>query len=118
MPIRDLGAHPSSFVTVAELAAYWSVSRQQIYKRIGSGALEAIRLGSRLYRVRTRAAVEFERGACIRSARADTSPKPSQVPTSSTAVPWEEPRRVMASLRRLSTGRADSRDVSPRTSRR
>ena len=61
MPIRDLAAHPAHYVTVADLAEYWAVSRQQIYKRIESGALAAIRLGSRLYRVRTNAALEYER---------------------------------------------------------
>jgi excisionase family DNA binding protein len=65
MAIRDLAAHSANFVTVAELADYWAVSRQQVYKRIESGALEAIRLGARLYRVRTRAALEFERRASV-----------------------------------------------------
>ena len=60
MPIRDLAGHPARYVTIAELAEYWAVSRQQIYKRIESGALEAIRLGSRLYRVRTSVALEYE----------------------------------------------------------
>jgi excisionase family DNA binding protein len=67
MAIRDLAAHSANFVTVAELADYWAVSRQQVYKRIESGALEAIRLGTRLYRVRTRAALEFERRASVTS---------------------------------------------------
>ena len=65
MPIRDLAAHPAHFVTVAELAKYWAVSRQQIYKRIESGALAAICLGSRLYRVRTSVALEYERRASV-----------------------------------------------------
>ena len=55
MPIRDLATHSAPYVTIAELAEYWAVSRQQIYKRIESGALEAIRLGARLYRVRAAA---------------------------------------------------------------
>lgn len=65
MPIVNLDTHPEQFVTVAELAEYWGVSRQQIHKRIGSGALAAIRLGSRLCRVRTEAAREFERQAIV-----------------------------------------------------
>jgi excisionase family DNA binding protein len=65
MPIVDLFTHEAQFVTVGELAEYWAVSRQQIYKRIESGSLPAIRLGSRLYRVRTRAALEFERQASV-----------------------------------------------------
>ena len=44
MAIRDLATHQAQYVTIAELAEYWAVSRQQIYKRIESGGLEAIRL--------------------------------------------------------------------------
>jgi excisionase family DNA binding protein len=65
MPIRNLSTHPAHYLTVGELADYWAVSRQQIYKRIESGALEAIRLGARLYRVPTEAALEFERRANV-----------------------------------------------------
>jgi excisionase family DNA binding protein len=68
MPIRDLVSHQARYVTIAELAEYWGVSRQQIYKRIDSGALEAIQLGSRLVRVRTVAALEYERNARVGSA--------------------------------------------------
>ena len=67
MPIRDLVSHQARYVTIAELAEYWGVSRQQIYKRIDSGALEAIQLGSRLVRVRTAAALEYERNARVSS---------------------------------------------------
>jgi excisionase family DNA binding protein len=67
LAIRDLATHDSHYVTVAELAQYWAVSRRQIYKRIESGALDAIRLGSRLYRVRTRAALEYERRVSVTS---------------------------------------------------
>ena len=68
MPIRDLASHQARYVTIAELAEYWGVSRQQIYKRIDSGALEAIQLGSRLVRVRTAAALEYERSARVGAA--------------------------------------------------
>ena len=68
MPIRDLVSHQARYLTIAELAEYWGVSRQQIYKRIDSGALEAIQLGSRLVRVRTAAALEYERNARVNSA--------------------------------------------------
>jgi excisionase family DNA binding protein len=68
MAIRDLATHTSQFVTVAELADYWGVSRQQIYKRIESGALDAICLGARLYRVRTRTALEHENRASVNKA--------------------------------------------------
>ena len=64
MPIRDLAVHSARYVTIAELAEYWAVSRQQIYKRIESGALDAIKLG-RLIRVRTAAALEYERRASV-----------------------------------------------------
>jgi excisionase family DNA binding protein len=65
MPITDLATHAAPYVTIAELAEYWAVSRQQIYKRIETGALAAIRLGARLYRVRTRAALAYERRALV-----------------------------------------------------
>ena len=67
MPIRDLVSPQARYVTIAELAEYWGVSRQQIYKRIDSGALDAIQLGSRLVRVRTIAALEYERNARVGS---------------------------------------------------
>ena len=68
MRIRDLGTHPARYVTIAELAEYWGISRQQIYKRIDAGELEAIQLGSRLYRVRAAAALEYERKARVSAA--------------------------------------------------
>ena len=60
MPIRDLATHPRRYLTVAELAEYWAVSRQQIYKRIESGALATIRFGARCYRIPIRSALAFE----------------------------------------------------------
>jgi excisionase family DNA binding protein len=59
--IRDLSLHSTEYVTVGELAEYWSVSRRQIYKQIESGSLQAIRFGPRLYRIRTEVASAFER---------------------------------------------------------
>jgi excisionase family DNA binding protein len=82
MHIHNLAGHASHYVTVAELAEYWAVSRQQIYKRIESGALEAIRLGSRLYRVRTRAALEYEERVSVNSA--------ARPPTTISAASWSE----------------------------
>ena len=92
MPIRDLAAHTARFVTVAELADYWSVSRQQIYKRIESGALDAICLGSRLYRIRTAAALEYERRASVNPA----TPKVFDQPDMETSVPQGRtlPRKI------------------------
>ncbi len=69
MPIRELNSHPEHYVTVGELADYWAVSRQQIYKQIESGALVALRLGPRLYRVPTTAAIEFERAVGVNRGR-------------------------------------------------
>src|SRR5262245_43867650 len=97
MPIRDLAAHTANYVTVAELAEYWAVSRQQIYKRIESGALEAIRLGARLYRIRTRAALEYERRASVGgSPRDGTGSLPPSIGSH-----WNDRAAVRAALRRV-----------------
>ena len=61
MGIANLNTHSASYVTVAELAEYWDVTRQLVYKHIQSGLLPAMRLGPRCVRVRTRDAIEFER---------------------------------------------------------
>ena len=82
MPIRDLATHQARYVTIAELAEYWGVSRQQIYKRINSGALEAIQLGSRLVRVRTTAALEYERSARVGSAIDHSNERAGKLPKS------------------------------------
>ena len=63
MRILDLATHPGRYLTVAELAEYWAVSRQQIYKQIESGALGTIRFGVRCYRIPTQSARAFERRA-------------------------------------------------------
>jgi excisionase family DNA binding protein len=65
LSIRNLATHRSHYVTVSELAEYWSVSRHQIYKQILAGALAGIRLGPRLYRVPTSAAAAFERAMSV-----------------------------------------------------
>ena len=61
MGITNLNTHIASYVTVADLAEYWDVTRQLVYKHIESGLLPAMRLGPRCVRVRTRDAIEFER---------------------------------------------------------
>jgi excisionase family DNA binding protein len=61
--IHDLATHPRAYVSVGELASYWGIGRKHIYKQLEAGTLEAIRLGPRLYRIRTCKAVEFERQA-------------------------------------------------------
>ena len=61
MGISNLKTHSASYVTVAELAEYWEVTRQLVYKHIQTGMLPAMRLGPRCFRVRTEDAIEFER---------------------------------------------------------
>ena len=68
MAITDLTAHPEPYVTVAELALYWGVNRRLIYKQIEAGTLQSVRLGPRLYRIRTCVAREFERIAKMQRA--------------------------------------------------
>jgi excisionase family DNA binding protein len=63
MVLRNLSTHSAHYVTIAELSDYWAVSRQRIYNWVESGALGAIRLGSRLYRIPIQAAIDFERRA-------------------------------------------------------
>lgn len=60
-PLSDIFHHPESFVTVGQLADYWHISRRQVLKLIESGALEAVRLGPKTYRIPTRAAADLER---------------------------------------------------------
>jgi excisionase family DNA binding protein len=60
-PLTDLATHPEAFVTVAQLADYWQISRKQVLKLIESGSLDAIQLGAKTYRIRASAALAFER---------------------------------------------------------
>ena len=73
MPIHVLTSHPTAFVTVRELADYWLVSPRQIHKYIESGGLPAVRMGRGSYRIRTKAAVEFERKQMVRRRTADAA---------------------------------------------
>ncbi len=61
--IESLEAHSEPYVTVRELAEYWSVSTKQIYKQIDAGMLSYLRIGPRLLRIRTDDAKAFERRA-------------------------------------------------------
>ena len=79
MPIRDLSTHPSVYVSVGELAEYWQVSRKQIYKQIEAGTLTAIRLGPRLFRIRTCVARDFEESARMSSSHRHQPPAPPAV---------------------------------------
>lgn len=90
MPIRNLSVHTARYLTVGELAEYWAVSRQQIYKRIESGSLSAIRLGVRIYRVPIESALEYERCAIVAAASAhnDSAPRTRECePASIGALP-------------------------------
>jgi excisionase family DNA binding protein len=60
MGITNLTTHTASYVTVAELAEYWDVTRQLVYKHIRSGQLPAIRLGPRCFRIPTKEVLAFE----------------------------------------------------------
>jgi excisionase family DNA binding protein len=66
VPLSDLETHPEAYVTAGELARYWMVHRKQVYKQIEAGTLPALRLGPRLWRIRTTDALEFERRAHMR----------------------------------------------------
>jgi excisionase family DNA binding protein len=80
MVITNLNTHSASYVTVAELAEYWEVTRQLVYKHIQSGLLPAMRLGPRCFRVRTSDALEFEK---MLSSKANTFVAPTRGPRAS-----------------------------------
>jgi excisionase family DNA binding protein len=68
MAIHDLSRHDRPFVSVRELAQYWGVSRHELYKQIDAGTLPAVRLGPRLYRIRTTDALHFAISARLKVA--------------------------------------------------
>jgi len=68
MTIQTLSNHPRPFVSIRELAEYWAISRHALYKQLDAGTLIAVRLGPRLYRIRTTDAVDFALSARLRSA--------------------------------------------------
>jgi|SRR5207249_8405543 len=76
--LQNLKSHREAYVTIGELAEYWLISRKQIYKQIEAGTLPAIRLGPRLFRIRTVDAVEFEQRANMQSPseRRERAPEP------------------------------------------
>ena len=59
MHVKDLATHPEPYVSVTQLAGYWSLSRKTIYKYIKNNRLPTLRFG-RLYRVATRDAIRLE----------------------------------------------------------
>ena len=68
MAILDLSSHERPFVSIRELAQYWGIGRHELYKQIDAGTLPAVRLGSRLYRVRTADALRFATSARLKVA--------------------------------------------------
>lgn len=68
MAIQDLSNHARPFVSVRELAQYWDLSRHELYKQIDAGTLPAVRLGPRLYRIRTADALQFAMSAKLKVA--------------------------------------------------
>lgn len=58
--ITDLKTHPESHVRPMELAQYWGVHEDTVYRAIDKGALPAKRIG-RTLRVSREDALEFER---------------------------------------------------------
>ena len=68
MAILDLSSHPRPFVSIRELAQYWGLSRHALYKQIDAGTLPAVRLGARLYRIRTADALRFAISARLKVA--------------------------------------------------
>jgi len=90
MGISNLKTHSASYVTVAELAQYWEVTRQLVYKHIQTGLLPAMRLGPRCFRVRTADAIEFERQL---SSRSSSIPASNAGMRSSSIQLLRQPRR-------------------------
>jgi excisionase family DNA binding protein len=68
MAIEALSSHPRPFVSIRELAEYWGVTRHELYKQIDAGTLPAVRLGPRLYRIRTADALQFAISARLKVA--------------------------------------------------
>ena len=68
MAIQELSSHARPFVTIRELAQYWGVSRHELYKQLEAGTLPAVRLGPRLYRIRTADAIRFAVSARLKVA--------------------------------------------------
>jgi excisionase family DNA binding protein len=99
MALRDLSTHSAHYVTIGELSDYWAVSRQRIYMWIDSGALAAIRLGSRLYRVPIQAAIDFERRASVSGAAASSTKHSPAPQAESLSVDDKMPRKI--GLRRV-----------------
>ncbi len=60
--IRDLSSHPDAYITVQELAAFWNVSDDTIYRDIKKGALRVSYVGSAgLIRIAKHDAVTYGR---------------------------------------------------------
>jgi excisionase family DNA binding protein len=73
MALGDLSTHLEPYLSIGELAGYWHVSREYIYKLIRAGSLPAIQLGVRLFRISTPDAREFEKRALVEVKRNQSS---------------------------------------------
>ena len=65
--IHDLITHPTPYLRLGALARYWGISRSRVLVRIKTGALPAVRLGPRLWRVPVEAARAYERRMRVRT---------------------------------------------------
>jgi predicted DNA-binding transcriptional regulator AlpA len=98
--ITNLATHPARFVTVSALAKYWMISPKQIYKQIEANTLPTLRLGPRLYRIRTRDAERFEKQAKLGPAFAQKDAGRDVRKVSKTAkAELSGPRRTVRSAR-------------------
>jgi excisionase family DNA binding protein len=91
MVITNLNTHAASYVSVAELADYWEVTRQLVYKRIQSGLLPAMRLGPRCFRIRTADALAFERHVSSKWQKAVSSSRGTKPMVAAVIVPLRDP---------------------------
>jgi excisionase family DNA binding protein len=80
--VRDLASHDEPFVTTADLAEYWCVSKRHIHKQIEQGHLPAVRLGPRSLRISTDDAIEFERRLRFAPQRDQAADPPQAAPSS------------------------------------
>jgi excisionase family DNA binding protein len=90
--IVDLRQHRAPYVTTTDLAAYWRVSRRQIYNQIEAGHLHAIRPRRHAFRIQTADALKFEELARMSS----REEQDSQVPRTAGARVTQDERQIAA----------------------
>jgi hypothetical protein len=79
--IPNLATHPAAYVTPAELARYWRIPPAELLEHIQTGSLKALRFGARLFRIRTKDAIEFERRIRMSAGPPRTASNPSKKDT-------------------------------------